>query len=221
MKKLLVVLLSITLMAVLFSGCGKSDNVASESKSLIEEATAGEMSQVNTGRPAFSISGGEAQEDGYSVVIHSYDQSRKLELIRFFRENLGLNLADAKTLAEDLPASIINISEDRATELAEQLLEFDCVVDILDPEGNVTYDSIQSMIEDTLNYDIIIKSAGTCPTVQFIAYIRDHLDLDLKGAKNFYENLPQTLYSGITGAELRAILNELTELGIVATFTEN
>ena len=214
MKKLLIVLLSIALTAVLFSGCGKTGEVIQESESLQEETTVLDMSSISTGRPALSISGSEIPGGLYSVIIHSFDEGQKMDLIKFLRTNLGLNLADAKACTESLPSSITNLSEDKATELAEELLAFDCDVDILDAEGNVIYNSLYSMIADTQTYDIIIKGIGTCSTVQLVKYLRENLNLGLKEAKNFSETLPQILYSDISGTEVKALVDELTGMGL-------
>lgn len=224
MKKLLIALLSITLTAVLFAGCGKSEDVIPESESMQEETTILDMGSISTGRPALSINGSEISGDIpgglYSVVIHSFNEGQKMDLIKFLREHLALSLADAKAFTESLPSSITNLSEDKATELAEEFLAFDCEVDILDAEGNVIYNSLYSMIADTQTYDIIIKNIGTCSSVQLIKYLRERLNLGLREAKNFSETLPQTLYSDISGIEVKAIVDELTGMGLKIELVE-
>ena len=135
MKKILIVMLSITLAAFLFAGCGKTEEVIPESESIQEETTVLDMSSTSTGRPLLYASQneifGNIPQGSYTVVVNSCNEGQKLDLIKYLREYLGLSLAEAKAFTESLPSSVDNISEDNATELAENLLAFDCEVEYI------------------------------------------------------------------------------------------
>ncbi len=201
-KTVILCILAALAAAAVLTGCEKNSGTA--------ETTAPQQAAVS---PVKETPPAE-EADTYSVFLDSFSEAKKLDLIKYLRENLGLNLKDAKQLTEALPAEVFkDIPMEDALAREEELKNFNAEVRIVGADGEDISSASVNPPDPDKTYDIYLETTDDSRKTSLIKIIREVCGLNLADAKRLAESAPCEFITGVSGSEAAEICSQLDSVG--------
>lgn len=151
----------------------------------------------------------------FVVRLESFDQSKKIAVIKAVKSETGLGLSDSKKLVESAPV-------DLKKGLTEE--EADKMVTAINEAGGKTFKQAEAgdtpsgsssvpVTEKSVTWKVTLKSIDSSKKVQVIKVVRTATGLGLAESKNLVENTPQVIKTGLSLESAEKLVADLNAAG--------
>ena len=155
-----------------------------------------------------------AESATWKVVLQDCGAS-KISVMNVLKEKLGINLSEAKALADSAPVTVMeNAYYDPAKDLYDALVGVGATANLIDTDPEYTPPTYSG------GWSVVLESASGVVTA-VTKIVKEALGLGLKEAKDLVESAPVTLIEGVSYDEAKALYDQLIEAGATATLVSN
>lgn len=243
MKKFIVLLLGLLLIAMCLTACGEKEETSSSKKkdkveSTVEDEATPSPTEAPTPEPteAPTPEPTEAptptpeptatptpepteapdEEPTYKVELIEVGEEKVLA-ITLYHDYTGADIAEAQAAIDNVPCVLLDgVNEERAKACINAFESIGCVLKVTVNGEEVNTESTENVVEGQLMFSVYLEDAGA-EKVKVIQVIRDELGYELQKAKELVEAAPVIIYVAGDLVSASEICDKLAEVGSTAT----
>lgn len=243
MKKLIVMLLSLLLIAMCLTACGEKEETSSSKKkdkveSTVEDETTPAPTEAPTPAPteAPTPEPTEAptptpeptatptpepteapdEELTYKVELIEVGEEKVLA-ITLYHDYTGASIAEAQAAIDNVPCVLMDgVDEETAKACIDAFEGIGCVLKVSVNGEELNTEPTDNVVEGQLMFSVYLEDIGA-EKVKAIQVIRDELGYELQEAKELVEAAPVIIYVASDLVSASEICDKLAEVGSTAT----
>ncbi len=156
------------------------------------------------------------EQTEFTVILDSFEASKKIAVIKAVRAITGLGLGEAKALVEGAPQVLVeNVSKSEADAIIEDIKAAGGVAIIKGYKQKVSNPEDQNINGQT-GVTVILDSFDASKKIAVIKAVRAITGLGLGEAKALVEGAPQVLVENVSKSEADNIIKDIKNAGGVA-----